>query len=705
MKIVCFGESLTSCGADNGRFSDILQARFPEHIFINRGVGGDTFRDALQRLRRDVLDHGPDVVLLEFGANDWWHAERPPSAWAADLERCVVRIREHGAVVLILGVFGPVPNGFGSAVQESGGTDARGAEFQALEAAIAARHDCGYVANIQADIVGDRCCWQDANHPNAYGNRSVADRIEPALSSCLGIPGRPVCKPALHTLQDIWMEAVALGPDRLAVVEDDNRLTYAEADARVCRVARGLCQVAPREAPVVAVLLPNCLEYYLLYWAVARLGGTIVPLSTWLKDDSLEAVFAKVRPDIVVTSNAALDRCLARAHTCGAAAVFVRESGPLPAGARSFSELEQYGAGVPAARLVDPESTAIIMHTSGTTAAPKGAIMRHSDLLFNVMTTINAHQFCAADVHLIVNPMFHCTALYSSLPTAAYGQAAAVITAESASAPLLSTIRRHRVTTVLTVPTVLQRLVSLPPETVGDCPSLRLLAYAGSPMSVGTVTALQERFPDVELHNFFGLTETISMTHVLSGEEARERPASIGRLLPFVEARIVDEAGSEAEPGVTGELVFARENVICGYYGEPDRLEAACFKHCGRTWFRTGDLAVTDEDGYTWIRGRSKGMIIVGGENVYCAEVEAVLLAHPGVREAAVCGVPATGVRLALGELIKAFVVPADATLTEKDVRRHCQARLPSYKNPHYVEFLAALPRGATGKIVRSQLS
>jgi acyl-CoA synthetase (AMP-forming)/AMP-acid ligase II len=237
-----------------------------------------------------------------------------------------------------------------------------------------------------------------------------------------------------------------------------------------------------------------------------------------------------------------------------------------------------------------------------------------------------------------------------------------------------------------------------------DWSSLRVMAFAGSPMPVPAVHALRERFPGVSLHNFFGLTETISMTHVLRNDDVETRPDSIGRLLPFVEARIVDDKDQGTPPGTPGELLFAREEVIPGYYHQPGRLEEACSEIDGKLWFRTGDLAVVDEEGYFTIKGRKKDMIIVGGENVFSAEVEAVLAAHEKVAEAAVKGVPAAGVRSHLGELVKAYIVRSDASLSEADLRRHCYERLPSYKVPAYFVFLDALPRNPAGKVVKDEL-
>jgi len=550
MKIICFGDSLTACGGDSGRFSDILQARFPTHTFINKGVGGETFVEALARLDMDVLSEKPDIVLIELGANDWWRNERPYTAWGEDLETCITRCRRHGIRAMVLGVFGDYRNLQGELLTKVYGIDERGKVYQQLEAEIAARYGCPYLPNIQEWIIGQRCCWSDTNHPNEYGNRYVADIIEPQLAALLGTPALPIRKPSLTTTRDFWQEAVTLAPDRLAVVDGEIRLTYGQADALVQRLAAGLALRTGVAQPKIAIYLPNCVEYYLLYWAVQRLGGAVVPLNTWLKADSLAGIFRTVEPDALIVRGPLDDIALHAARETAPNMPVIAVDGEV-AGASRYHNLLDCAQPVPVTPLT-PETISIIMHTSGTTSTPKGAVMRHADLMFNVAAAINAHDFSPRDVHLLVNPMFHCTALYSSLPTAAYQQAPVIISAGTDPEALLALIQRERITTFLSVPSVFQKILQLPNLSDYDWSSLRVMAYAGSPMPVPTIKELRRRFPSVALHNFFGLTETISMTHVLRNDDVEMHPDSIGRLLPFVEALLVDDEDQQVLPGTPG---------------------------------------------------------------------------------------------------------------------------------------------------------
>ncbi|HEY3416459.1 MAG TPA: class I adenylate-forming enzyme family protein, partial [Armatimonadota bacterium] len=587
-------------------------------------------------------------------------------------------------------------------------------------------------------IVGDRRCWSDSNHPNEYGNRYVADTIEPGLTELLGEQPLPIRKPTLETTRDFWQEAVALASDHLAVVDGDRRLTYGEANAMVEQLAANIAAATGVSRPTVAVYLPNGLEYYLIYWATQRLGGVIVPLNTWLKEESLAGIFRMVQPDILfvrgpqdefavragqgmpvyATEHADDEPLLPSPPPLGReegapgttdeikhlpSPFLPREGGQGVRSIRPYTELLQTAPPAPEAPLTG-DDLSIIMHTSGTTSTPKGAMMRHADLMFNVAAAINAHDFSTTDVHLLVNPMFHCTALYSSLPTAAYQKTPVIILPTTAPEELMAVVERERITTFLSIPSVFQKILTLPDLARYDASALRVMAYAGSPMPVATIRELRRRFPDVALHNFFGLTETISMTHVLRNTDLEAHPDSIGRLLPFVEAMVVDEDNQPMPPGEPGELLFAREEIIPGYFQQPERLQEALVELHGRTWFRTGDLAAVDAEGFFTVKGRKKDMIIVGGENVFAAEVEAVLLTHEKIREAAVKGIPATGVRSYLGELVKAYIVPHDASLTELELKKHCYERLPSYKVPAFFAFLDALPRNPSGKVVKDEL-
>ena len=503
-----------------------------------------------------------------------------------------------------------------------------------------------------------------------------------------------------HNLRDVWRHAVETFPHRAAYVDAGREYSYAECDRLSDRIRRALverCDMAPGDR--IAIAAPNGIAYMTAYWAAMKSGFVVVPVNTRLGADELRDVLANADARVLLLHaghrpvfEELLSSCPV-AHVIGVG--FEAED------VLSFDALVAEGKPYDAGPDLREEDLAVIMHTSGTTGRPKGAMMRHGDLLFNNTVAVQAHGLRHEDVLLLAIPMYHPTAAYSLVPCAVLLGATLALAPKPDARALAELIQARRVTVFFGVPALFRLFLTLSDLDRYDLSSLRLIAYAGSAMPPETIRALRECFPKVALHNFFGLTETISMTHVLPNADAAARPDSIGKVLPGVRQRILDENGNDVPPGGVGELHFHRENVIPGYWKDPDRLARAM----RGDWFNTGDLAAMDEDGYVVLKGRTKDVIIVGGENVYAAEVENCIGRIEGVREAAVVGVPATGARAHLGELVKAVVVARPGRdVAEVDVKRHCMERLASYKTPQIVEFREKLPRNAGGKIMRDLL-
>ncbi|MFQ6098715.1 MAG: class I adenylate-forming enzyme family protein [Armatimonadota bacterium] len=504
----------------------------------------------------------------------------------------------------------------------------------------------------------------------------------------------------MRSIRDFWDNCVRKWPRKVGVICGERELSYDDLDRRTARLANAFrSRLGVRKGDRVAVVMPNCLEFFLTYWATIRLGAVVVPVNTRLKPEGIRHVVRSTEPRLLVSHASVHDALKEALRDCDggwqAAAVGLRdEDGVVP-----FDELD--GGEERDWRELGEDDLAVIAHTSGTTGVPKGAMMHHGDLIFNVRNSIIAHGFRHDDVHLQVSPMFHCTALYSVLPGAAYLGSTVVIAPNPDVREIVRLIEKHRITMWLGVPTMFYFLVTMRDLDRHDLSSLKVIGYAGSPMPPETIRRLREKFPWAELRNFFGLTETISVTHVLPSPDALRHPESVGKLLPEVAMRIVDEGGNDVGPGEVGELCFHRRNVVKGYWGRPELLEESMLGD----WFRTGDFALQDEEGYLFLKGRKKDMMIVGGENVFAVEVENVLVGHPDVLEAAVVGVEATGVRSYLGELVKAVVVARPgAQINELDIKRHCAERLPSYKTPQIVEFRDSLPRNPAGKVLKNEL-
>ncbi len=506
----------------------------------------------------------------------------------------------------------------------------------------------------------------------------------------------------LNSLPDVWYHNLEKFPNKVAVVCDGRALTYAECDLITDRLRTQLQgRFGFKPGDTVLVAAPSCIEYVLVYWAVAKGGGGLAPVNTRLGADELAHVVVGSRASIAVVHSACRHALLPAMQVSSVQHIIGIGPDPVSPDAVAFESLVAHGGHCDSRPDVGENDLALIMHTSGTTGRSKGAMMRHGDIMFNNRLTIYAHGLCHEDVHLLVVPMFHATALYSLVPTAALQGSTLVIASRTGARHLISLIARHAVTTFFGVPMMFRLLVAVEGIDPEQLASLRLLAYAGAPMDETTIRRLHELVPNASLHNFYGLTETISLTHVLPGCEALRRPGSIGKLLPHVRHRIVNENGSPVAPGRVGRLMLHRDNVVQGYWQEPGRLEESI----SGEWFDSGDLASVDAEGFVYLQGRSKDVIIVGGENVYAAEVESCIMDLPDVADVAIVGAEATGVRAHLGELVQAVVVVRPGgRLTDRDIKRHCAERLATYKVPHIVTFASRLARNAAGKLLKREL-
>lgn len=493
----------------------------------------------------------------------------------------------------------------------------------------------------------------------------------------------------MDSLADVWTQCVQRFPRRTGLRAGGTELSYAELDARVRSLAGALVRrFELRKGDRVGILMENSAEFFLAYWATHLAGCAVAAISPRLAAREAGYVIRATSPRVLFH-----DDDLAPPA----------EGGPIERAVprEELASLAGQTIDAPPDPETGSDAPAVLAHTSGTTGEPKIAEVSHAELFFNLRTAIFAHSLRHEDAILSGVPMFHCTPLYSLMPASAYLGATLVITAETKATRLARIAREEGATVWFGVPTVFHQVAAAPDLEPGTLDGVRLLAYAGSPMRPATIRRLRERWAHLELHNFFGLTETISMTHVLPSVDALERGSSIGKLLPEVYARVVGPDGEDVAPGAAGELCFHRSNVIRNYWGKPGLLE----KSFTGDWFRTGDLARRDEDGYFYLEGRSKDMIIVSGENVYATEVEAVLAECPGVSEVAVVGVAAEGVRASLGELVKAVIVPEPGTeVKELTIKRFAFERLTSYKVPQIVEFRDELPRNPAGKVLKEEL-
>ncbi|HET6385296.1 MAG TPA: class I adenylate-forming enzyme family protein [Armatimonadota bacterium] len=504
----------------------------------------------------------------------------------------------------------------------------------------------------------------------------------------------------MQNLLDLLDEAAGrFGGGPFALAENGETLSFEGLARAAAGVAAGLARCGVRPGDHVALLLPNCLSFLPAYFGILRAGAMAVPVNVRLKPAELLFILTNCGARVIFvhprTWAAAKDALSGFPDPPSLIAVEFPDD--RPPGSIRLEELTRSGNPPPARPAPASDDPAAIIYTSGTTGQPKGAMLTHGAILFNIMATKAGHGLLPGDRHLLVVPLFHVTGLNTILPTALDQGAEIVISAQTDPAALITIINRFECTTFFGVPTTFYLLTSLKNLPANAAPSLRLICYSGAPMAAQTIAKLREIFPGVKLHNFFGLTETTSVSSVLPDDQALIRAESVGLPPPGVDLAIHDEADHRLPPNQVGELVIRGPSVFKGYYGRPEATSEALRDG----WFHTGDAAFLDDEGYLFLRGRKKEMIIVAGENVYPIEVENALCDHPAVQEAAVYGM----VDRILGEVAHAAVVlrPGE-TATERDLKAHLSSRLASFKQPRSIRILASLPRNPSGKVVKREL-
>lgn len=439
---------------------------------------------------------------------------------------------------------------------------------------------------------------------------------------------------------------------------------------------------ASTERPSVGIMLPTSGLFPAALLAGWMTGRVVVPLNYLLTPEDLAHVTADADLDVVVSVQAMLD--------------FV---GGLPAGVKSLRMEDVRFRGIPRPRLGpwrDDRELACLLYTSGTSARPKGVMLSAGNLASNVEQCVSWAQFDSRDCVLGVLPQFHSFGLtvLTLLPLAVGGKA--VYTAKFVPKRIVELAREHRPTAFLAIPSMYNALRLLKSGTTEDFCSLRYCVSGGEPLPQAVMEGFRDRY-GVTICEGYGLTETSPVANWCRPEEYRWK--SVGRPLPGVEQRIVSPEGVVLPTGEDGEVRVRGPNVMLGYRNLPEQTEAA-FDAEG--YFRTGDMGRFDAEGHLAITGRIKEMLIIAGENVFPREIEEVLNRHPAVKDSAVIGMNDES----RGEVALAFVeLNEGERVDEATLRAFCREHIAQFKVPREIRFLAALPRNATGKIVRRRLS
>ncbi|HEV3362990.1 MAG TPA: AMP-binding protein [Acidimicrobiia bacterium] len=503
----------------------------------------------------------------------------------------------------------------------------------------------------------------------------------------------------LLTFSDAVAAHARLQPHKLAVRDSSRDLTFATWHERANRLANALLDLGLTRGDRVAVLAYNCAEWMEIYVALARSGLVAVPVNFRLTSTEIAYIAGHCEARAVIAQHDLADRfdpIRSDIRVSGDAYIEFGGGDPLK-GWRSYEGLI---AGAPAGRPavdVDVADPCALMYTSGTTGRPKGAIRSHAGNALLALASALELQFGRDDIALLVMPLCHANSLYFAHTFANLG-ATCVIDDRRSFDPeaVLATMARERITFTSLVPTHYVMILALPEATKADydVSAVKRLLISSAPARRETKLAILEQFPNAGLYELYGSTEAGYVT-VLHPEEQLAKLGSVGReWVGTWPIRLLDADGNEVDDSEVGELFSRTPFVFDGYWKDPAKT-AECFR--GR-WCSVGDMAFRDADGYIHLVDRKTNLIISGGENVYPSEVEAVVAAHPGVKDVAVIGVPDDK----WGEAVHAVVIlHDDQRVSESEIIDWCRTRVAGYKRPRSVAFIeeADMPRTATGKI------
>ncbi|MEV4563222.1 class I adenylate-forming enzyme family protein [Nonomuraea sp. NPDC049419] len=496
--------------------------------------------------------------------------------------------------------------------------------------------------------------------------------------------------------------------DKVFLVYEDEHITFEDHFRRVATLARRLVEdYGVSKGDRVAVAMRNYPEWVISFSAVLAAGAIAVPLNAWWTEAELAYGVTDSGAKVLIADG---ERAVRLAST-GVPMIVAR--GDVPDGARAFDDvLGEIPADVSLPEVEPaPDDPATIFYTSGTTGNPKGALGSHRNIGQSPMTVayglMRAVALAGKDVGtaagtrritLLTVPLFHVTGCFSAMTTTMFSGGGLVLMYKWDPEKALQLIERERVTAMIGVPTNAWQLMSHPDFGKYDLSSLSTLGYGGAPAPPKLLERIKTNLPDRAPSNGYGMTETSALAIGNGGADYHARPDSIGLPSPVVDVRVVDPLGDELPRGEVGELCVRGPNVILGYWNKP---EATAQTFVGG-WLHTGDLAKIDEDGFVYIVDRAKDMVIRGGENVYCAEVEAALFEHPAVDDAAVIGVPHDELGEEVGAVLR---LAPGASLTPDELREFLSSRIAKFKIPVHVWFREGeLPRNPGGKILKTHL-
>jgi acyl-CoA synthetase (AMP-forming)/AMP-acid ligase II len=508
---------------------------------------------------------------------------------------------------------------------------------------------------------------------------------------------------------DFLSIANAICPDRDCMVFEGKRLTYAETNDRINRLANALNGLGVGKGDRVGILNVNCNQYTEAYYAAAKVNAIFVPLDFRAKSDELSYMIGNAEVKILFVGNRYLEMINALLPQLTTVKQCISIDGESE-GMLYYENLLSSSSSDEVYSEIEDEDNTILMYTAGTTGRPKGVPMNHNAFASYILENVEPASPEIEERNLLTVPMYHVAGIQAML-AAIYGGRTIVLMRQFEVKEWMETVEREQVTRAMLVPTMLKWVIDDPEFEKYNLTSLQVITYGAASMPFEVIKKAIEVMPWVRFINAFGQTETASTIttlgpedHVIDGtDEEKEKKikrltSSIGRPLADVEVKIVDEEGNQVPSSEVGEILAKGPRIMTGYWRDEEKTSKAITPD---GWLRTGDMGWMDEDGYIYLAGRGDDLIIRGGENISPEEVEDVLYAHPKIEEAALIGVPDPE----WGQQPRAIVVLKEGeSATPEEIVEFCRSRLAGFKRPRSVVFIDSLPRNQMGKVLKRVL-
>jgi fatty-acyl-CoA synthase len=489
-----------------------------------------------------------------------------------------------------------------------------------------------------------------------------------------------------------WIERRArAAPDGVALIAGDCSLTYSELACRTRRLANGLRTLGVVKGDRVAWLGPNHPAFLESLFAAGLLGAVMAPVNHWLNEAEISWILQDTKPRVLLQHIAA-----GATAVRGPGSRHVAVGGSLD-GAADFEALIAGSSGHAIEEPVGLDELCLLPHTSGTTGRPKGVMLTHGNVTWNVVNLLTCADFRSDDVTIALAPFFRVGGTGVNVLPVLFMGGTVVVPGDVHPDGILRLTEQHHVTVGFGNPDILQSLIRSPLWPAADLSGVRFLITGGAPVPEPLIRAYLER--GLTLLQGYGLSEAAPVALLLQPEAALSKVGSAGTPPLFVDTKIVGPSGADAGPGQAGELLVRGPNVMAGYWNLPEDTAAALTPD---RWLRTEDAARPDEDGYIWIIGRVADSFISHGQAVHPGDVERILLSHPAVADAGVAAVSESGKE----QVAAAFVVVAPgAETTEQELLAWCREHLAAHQVPAFVTFADRLPRNSVGKLIRAELA